>query len=51
MSTRDSDNKSPGGIRPNREAGYAEQRRDDGTSVATLGKAVAVPIHQEAGDD
>lgn len=33
----------PGGFIPNRETGFAEQRRDDGCSVATLGRPAYVP--------
>jgi len=32
---------------PNDERGFVEDRRDDGTSVCTLGKAAYVPIHND----
>ena len=34
-------------MRPNREPGYVEDRRHDGTSVATLGKPAYVPIKDD----
>lgn len=40
-----------GGIVPNREPGFVEERRDDGTSVATVGKPAHVPIHTRDGEE
>ena len=43
----DLERERPAGIIPNREPGFVEGRRDDGTSVCTLGKPAHIPIDME----